>query len=63
MIMWFFIFYFITVYLLIAVYPYFMKGMNKLVDDLTKAFQLIIIAIVTFICIMVKKWRKLRNNG
>ena len=61
--MWFFIFYFITVYLLIAVYPYFMKGMNKLVDDLTKAFQWLIIAIVTFICIMVKKWRKLRNNG
>ena len=60
--MWFFIFYFITVYLLIAVYPYFMKGMNKLVDDLTKAFQLIIIASVTFICIMIKKWRKLRNN-
>ena len=62
MIMWFFIFYFISVYLLIAVYPYFMKGMNKLVDDLTKAFQLSIIAIVTFICIIVKKWRKLRNN-
>lgn len=61
--MWFFIFYFITVYLLIAVYPYFMKGMNKLVDDLTMAFQLFIIAIVTFICMMVKKWRKLRNNG
>ena len=61
--MWFFIFYFITVYLLIAVYPYFIKGMNKLVDDLTKAFQWLIIAIVTFICIMVKKWRKLRNNG
>ena len=61
--MWFFIFYFITVYLLIAVYPYFMKGMNKLVDDLTNAFQLIIIASVTFICIMIKKWRKLRNNG
>ena len=61
--MWFFIFYFITVYLLIAVYPYFMKGMNKLVDDLTNAFQWLIIAIVTFICIMVKKWRKLRNNG
>ena len=61
--MWFFIFYFITVYLLIAVYPYFMKGMNKLVDDLAKAFQLIIIASVTFICIMIKKWRKLRNNG
>ena len=61
--MWFFIFYFITVYLLIAVYPYFMNGMNKLVDDLTNAFQLFIIAIVTFICIMVKKWRKLRNNG
>ena len=60
--MWFFIFYFITVYLLIAVYPYFMKGMNKLVDDLTNAFQLIIIASVTFICIMIKKWRKLRNN-
>ena len=61
--MWFFIFYFITVYLLIAVYPYFMKGMNRLVDDLTNAFQLIIIASVTFICIMIKKWRKLRNNG
>lgn len=61
--MLFFIFYFITVYLLIAVYPYFMKGMNKLVDDLTMAFQLFIIAIVTFICMMVKKWRKLRNNG
>ena len=61
--MWFFIFYFITVYLLITVYPYFMKGMNKLVDDLAKAFQWFIIAIVTFICIMVKKWRKLRNNG
>lgn len=61
--MWFFIIYFIMVYLLIAVYPYFMNGMNKLVDDLTNAFQLFIIAIVTFICIMVKKWRKLRNNG
>ena len=61
--MWFFIFYFITVYLLIAVYPYFMNGMNKLVDDLSKAFQLIIIASVTCICIMIKKWRKLRNNG
>ena len=60
--MLFFTFYFIMVYLLIAVYPYFMKGMNKLVDDLAKAFQLIIIAIVTFICIMIKKWRKLRNN-
>lgn len=61
--MWFFIFYFITVYLLIAVYPYFMNGMDKLVDDLTKALQWFIIAIVTFICIMVKKWRNLRNNG
>ena len=61
--MWFFIFYFSAVYLLIAVYPYFMKGMNKLVDDLTKAFQWLIIAIVLGICIMVKKWRKLRNNG
>ena len=61
--MWFFIFYFITVYLLIAVYPYFMNGMNRLVDDLTNAFQLFIIASVTCICIMIKKWRKLRNNG
>ena len=60
--MLFFTFYFIMVYLLIAVYPYFMNGMNKLVDDLAKVFQLIIIAIVTFICIMIKKWRKLRNN-
>ena len=62
MIMWFFTFYLITVYLLIAVYPYFMSGINKLVDDLTKAFQWFIIASVTFICLMVKKWRKLRNN-
>ena len=61
--MWFFIFYFITVYLLIAVYPYFMKGIDKLVDDLTKAFQWFIIAIVTFICLIVKKWRKRKNNG
>lgn len=61
--MLFFIFYFISVYLLIAVYPYFMKGMNKLVDDLTEAFQWFIIAIVTCICIIVKKWRNLRNNG
>ena len=61
--MWFFIIYFITVYLLIAVYPYFMKGMNRLVDDLTKSFQWFIIASVTFICIMIKKWRNLRNNG
>ena len=61
--MLFFTFYFIMVYLLIAVYPYFMKGINKLVDDLTNAFQLIIIASVTFICIMIKKWRKLKNNG
>ena len=60
--MWFFIFYFITVYLLITVYPYFMKGMNKLVDDLTEAFQWLIIASVTGICMIVKKWRKLRNN-
>lgn len=61
--MWFFIFYFISVYLLIAVYPYFMNGMDKLVDDLTKSFQLFIIAIVTFICLIVKKWRKRKNNG
>ena len=60
--MLFFTFYFIMVYLLIAVYPYFMRGINKLVDDLTKAFQLLIIVSVTFICIMIKKWRKLRNN-
>ena len=61
--MLFFILYFITVYLLIAVYPYFMKGMNKLVDDLARASQWFIIASVTFICIMIEKWRKLRNNG
>ena len=39
-----------------------LKGMNMLVDDLAKAFQWFIIASVTFICIMIKKWRKLRNN-
>ena len=60
--MWFFIIYFITVYLLIAVYPYFMNGMNKLVDDLAKTSQWFIIVSVTFICIMIKKCRKLRNN-
>ena len=61
--MLFFIIYFTAVYPLIAVYPYFMKGMNKFVDDLARAFHLIITSSVTFICIMIKKWRKLRNNG
>ena len=62
-IMIFFILYFITVYLLIAVYPFFIKGMVQLVNDLSRIFQFIILFIVTCVCIMVKKWRKRKNNG
>ena len=59
----FFILYFITIYLLIAVYPFFIKGMVQLVNDLSRIFQFIILFIVTSICIIVKKWRKRKNNG
>lgn len=59
----FFILYFITVYLLIAVYPFFIKGMVQLVNDLSRIAQFIILFIVTSICIIVKKWRKRKNNG
>ena len=62
-IMIFFILYFITVYLLIAVYPFFIKGMVQLVNDLSKIAQFIILFIVTSICLIVKKWRKRKNNG
>ena len=62
-IMIFFILYFITIYLLIAVYPFFIKGMVQLVNDLSRIFQFIILFIVTSICIIVKKWRKRKNNG
>ena len=62
-IMIFFILYFITIYLLIAVYPFFIKGMVQLVNDLSRIFQFIILFIVTCVCIMVKKWRKRKNNG
>ena len=59
----FFILYFITIYLLIAVYPFFIKGMVQLVNDLSRIAQIIILFIVTSICIIVKKWRKRNNNG
>ena len=59
----FFILYFITIYLLVAVYPFFIKGMVQLVNDLSRIAQFIILFIVTSICIMVKKWRKRKNNG
>ena len=62
-IMIFFILYFITIYLLIAVYPFFVKGMVQLVNDLSRIFQFIILLIVTSICLIVKKWRKRKNNG
>ena len=59
----FFILYFATIYILVAVYPFFIKGMVQLVNDLSRIFQFIILFIVTSICIMVKKWRKRKNNG
>ena len=55
--------YFITIYLLIAVYPFFIKGMVQLVNDLSRIAQFIILFIVTSICLIVKKWRKRKNNG
>ena len=59
----FFILYFATIYLLVAVYPFFIKGMVQLVNDLSRIAQLVILFIVTCVCIMVKKWRKRKNNG
>lgn len=62
-IMIFFILYFITIYLLIAVYPFFIKGMVQLVNDLSRIAQFIILFIVTSVCLIVKKWRNRKNNG
>ena len=59
----FFILYFATIYILVAVYPFFIKGMVQLVNDLSRIAQLIILFIVTSICLIVKKWRKRKNNG
>ena len=59
----FFILYFATIYLLVAVYPFFIKGMVQLVNDLSRITQLIILFVVTSICLIVKKWRKRKNNG
>ena len=59
----FFILYFATIYLLVAVYPFFIKGMVKLVNDLSRIFQFIILFIVTCVCLIVKKWRNRKNNG
>ena len=59
----FFILYFATIYLLVAVYPFFIKGMVQLVNDLSRIFQFIILFIVTCVCIIVKKWRNRKNNG
>ena len=59
----FFILYFATIYLLVSVYPFFVKGMVQLVNDLSRIAQIIILFIVTSICLMVKKWRKRKNNG
>ena len=59
----FFILYFATIYILVAVYPFFIKGMVQLVNDLSRITQFIILFIVTCVCIMVKKWRKRKNNG
>lgn len=54
-IMIFFILYFITVYLLIAVYPLFIKGIVKLVNDLSMIAQFIILFIFKSICLIDKK--------
>ena len=62
-IMIFFILYFATIYLLVAVYPYFIKGMVQLVNDLSRIAQFIILFVVTSICLIVKKWRNRKNNG
>ena len=59
----FFILYFATIYLFVAVYPFFINGMVQLVNDLSRIFQFIILFIVTCVCIIVKKWRKRKNNG
>ena len=59
----FFILYFATIYLLVAVYPFFVKGMVQLVNDLSRIAQFIILFVVTSICLIVKKWRKRKNNG
>ena len=54
-IMIFFILYFITIYLLIAVYPFFIKGMVQLVNDISRIFQFIILFIFKSICLIDKK--------
>ena len=59
----FFILYFATIYLLVAVYPFFIKGMVQLVNDLSRIFQFIILFVVTSICLIVKKLRNRKNNG
>ena len=51
----FFILYFITIYLLIAVYPFFIKGIVKLVNDLSRIAQFIILFIFKSICLIDKK--------
>lgn len=51
----FFILYFITIYLLIAVYPLFIKGMVQLVNDLSRIAQFIILFIFKSICLIDKK--------
>ena len=51
----FFILYFITIYLLIAVYPFFIKGIVKLVNDLSIIAQFIILFIFKSICLIDKK--------
>ena len=59
----FFILYFATIYILVAVYPFFIKGMVQLVNDLSRITQFIILFIVTCVCLIVKKWRNRKNNG
>lgn len=59
----FFILYFATIYILVAVYPFFINGMVKLVNDLSRIAQFIILFIVTSICLILKKWRNRKNNG
>lgn len=59
----FFILYFATIYILVAVYPFFIKGMVQLVNDLSRITQFIILFIVTCVCLIVKKFIKINSNG
>ena len=51
----FFILYFATIYIFVAVYPFFINGMVQLVNDLSRIAQFIILFIFKSICLIDKK--------